>query len=787
MLAPAFVKGFGRGSSEARPKSRGESPKTSVTRGLNYPVTSMPTPTEVSQKPEAPIPLKVTIPKTRFDDLFASKSPVSAGKVISDDTFKNDKDLLALSRKFKRETMISQSPTKNTSQPRKPPPGLPPHPRSRIHSQSQVPPKHLPQLPNFSISAPTPQEETTLDGLPYASQSHSPIRDRIPSDIKAQLSSELAAVHNPQISAEQQSSVYAGVLALLSSAIEDSSREKRISAVVDIRQSLTESAAFEDNNVEDKRGSKINRTSAITMSVYSTLSNIPYDPKEDMASNKEASLKRSTSIMVSEANSQTGRWLSKKLSSIEDPKNLIDYSQFLVPRHQKTLSGATDEILAQLEEEFLTQRKRKSTETISSISTISTDNEDTWTPSDEVSRAATVVKTGPAVRDMIISIAERSVDGATERSSALWSRESVYTVSVGDGLWAPTPRTSARPTSDRVHKEIAMKQRDSVRYTREMKAGGEYFANLMFEAKQGGVIEERATARIWQKPLVERIGTDTKPLLWSRPISVAEKVSQRKYLWTARNVKISPSEPLGLWIRNPHMLKLRRKHVDIRQNTPQVRSNTSMTRSRESRESLNISLEGRTGLWKRPIATVRPSGHLRQPPRAAKEDIGHSFGSTVFARRSNASDSAVLVGPIQGQLWTPPPHPRPIISTYGLWSRDLAAPSAVKRAHQQWTTEMSSRSEIPRRVQSEIPTPTLFTYRTGLWKREARKSSSKTETGLWKSKSLPKIAFHDTLLPVLPFSTNDLFESALNTDVAPNSAKTNEVSPPLVNLISAYS
>jgi hypothetical protein len=77
-----------------------------------------------------------------------------------------------------------------------------------------------------------------------------------------------------------------------------------------------------------------------------------------------------------------------------------------------------------------------------------------------------------------------------------------------------------------------------------------------------------------------------------------------------------------------------------------------------------------------------------------------------------------------------------------------------------------------------------------LWKRQARVTSAKTEFGLWKSKSLPRISFHDTLLPVLPFSTTGLLGDSpfiLNTDVSPKTAKTSEVSPLSVNLISAYS
>ena len=155
--------------------------------------------------------------------------------------------------------------------------------------------------------------------------------------------------------------------------------EKRVSARFDIQQSITENIISDEAKSDSKRRSAIQRMSEITMSVYSTISNIPYDPMEYLVINKQATLTRSKSKMISEANSETGKWLNKKLSYFEDPGNVIECSNLLVPRHERTLSGSTNEILAQLEQEVITQWKRQSTgSTISSVSTVSSSDEESY-------------------------------------------------------------------------------------------------------------------------------------------------------------------------------------------------------------------------------------------------------------------------------------------------------------------------------------------------------------------------------------------------------------------------
>jgi hypothetical protein len=74
----------------------------------------------------------------------------------------------------------------------------------------------------------------------------------------------------------------------------------------------------------------------------------------------------------------------------------------------------------------------------------------------------------------------------------------------------------------------------------------------------------------------------------------------------------------------------------------------------------------------------------------------------------------------------------------------------------------------------------VFTRRTGLWKRPVPVASTKSESGLWKSKSLPRISLNDTLLPVLPFSASGLFGDIPfihNTDSSPSVVISSEVSP----------
>jgi len=325
-----------------------------------------------------------------------------------------------------------------------------------------------------------PQAVISPSRIPRATFSHTPIRERLPSIIKAKLSKDLAAIRNPGVSPSAQSNLYTGVLALLSEVISDNLEDDMdISRHIEaIRRSLTDGHLTDDKAIVEldrlsQFAQKAKRSSEAMLNVYNTLSHLPHDKAlatlSEVLNNpisgssklpsvtEEPGTIPTVKLQRSESKSALGQRLNRKLAELEDSSTQIEYNSLVVPKLRKTLSGSSMDILERLEQEFnivdqqlRATRHKSASSTYSTISSTSTSSESqdgftmqnetpspAWKPNPLVSAAAQAV-IQPGNRSQRASPSEESEDSLAE-ISPIWSLKSFETIQLSppenNSLW----------------------------------------------------------------------------------------------------------------------------------------------------------------------------------------------------------------------------------------------------------------------------------------------------------------------------------------------------------------
>src|SRR5271170_3049143 len=340
--------------------------------------------------------LKVSIPNLDKVEQQQEIKPESTGRLFSDDTFKNDLDLLVLSREVGKQNSNVNSPASASgnsfSAIQITDFAAPPKPikkpftyrvnskkrdkrRSRDIPQPRTPPR---------IPLPTPPRKKSISQSRIPRQAGPAIRKKIPSKLKERLSRDLESARNSDSNSEEQA--YTEVLALLSDVVADAVEDDvDISRHIEsIRQSLTDQTLSDkDAKKQLKQLSKAARqskhASRALLNIYSALSTLPTEAALSLidevlenptrapsqksrtsrhrnsrgsgGSRESSEIKRTKSNMLSEFDSELGKKLNEKLAQYEDPDAVIAYDHLLVPKMERSNSGSSMRILQHLDSE----------------------------------------------------------------------------------------------------------------------------------------------------------------------------------------------------------------------------------------------------------------------------------------------------------------------------------------------------------------------------------------------------------------------------------------------------
>jgi hypothetical protein len=229
-------------------------------------------------------------------------------------------------------------------------------------------------------------------------------------------------------------------------------------------------------------------------------------------------------------------------------------------------------------------------------------------------------------------------------------------------------------------------------------------------------------------------------------------------LWLRRTPSLPQLKPGGLWSGSPQP-SLRREHREFVLQPAEIPRTRGVISSQP-----DVSFADQNGLWKPPIQLIQPVGQLWQPL--------HSGESTNLATQNRHG------------LWAPQLCSPPTVPTIGLWSQDSASSIPKIRSHQEWISDHTVRSVSLNKVRDGVNDFSPG-YRNGLWKKPP--VASATGPGLWKSRSLPRISLHDSLLLSFPSATFlDSSPFLVDAKSSSNYPSELEVTPLHLCLIVAY-
>jgi hypothetical protein len=765
--------------SPSRPKSIEPSIRTNASSFMSYPVTSMPMPLlpvgirkEVPRKVDLAKDLKVTIPQSTSRNPPRIMEPThdTPEKVLSDDEFTQEDNLLALSREARENARSSPKLAK----------ALPPTPDAlrksrlifppvaKIRDRSRLVNDTLPPTPQDTPQSALPLLNDTLPKphIPRTRNSHIPIRDRIPLALKARLSRDLATIKNPSISSMEQTDVYTGVLAMLSEAVTETKEdEEDISRhLAKVRRSFAKRNIADDDAMHELH--QLSRAvyesqgvSDAILDIYASLSttspSTAFAMLDELMEDHSPRSSRFNSVvaepkdlghrpsMLSEANSIIGRQLNQKLAEIEDPISSIELESLDFPRFN-TFSRRSMNILKELEEEFglvdgRHSRRRDSTDTLSSLSTrwdddntrttdeVSPSASPGWRPSAQISAAAArVIQStvdGP-VSSIVFNVDDNSMEGT-------FSLRELSEF----GHHSPLERPNTAPVTQ-YQRQNDLPDSVALPGSREQDHGH-------VEDDPAATLKIKSEGMLSMAPVtVQRVNLR----------EMGRSLSKNGELWRPPP-PLKPNQNIGgLWKQDTTFADTKRIHRDINFNSD---DNESRLRTVSARTDVPIvSLPDNSALWQPKKVFVRSSTPLWQPIHCIQIHMEVELPQNLSIS-SNGEELDKDDSHCNRQLWIPPVPPEPISTTnaYGLWARTSVPMNVPRLLHCEWEYVQSVRYPLSIVPDKKTMTTTSDGF-NGLWTKPNPKPKKEVVPGLWKHQRSSQSVQQNATLPTLSFNDN---------------------------------